>query len=335
MKKTSIHDVAKLAGVSIATVSKALNNSPVVTPETKKRVIEAANQLNYVPNRASKQLKSGQTNTISFFTTSIAAPYFANLADVMAREVSKRGYSFNIFLSTDRQTLINNILGHSMDGLIGFVDLIDNEIIQLLKDYRIKTVFIDRAIEAETIGSVIFDSYQKGKEMTEYLIQLGHRKIGFVKSFDGIYDSDERMRGYTDALVEAGIAVDQSLILQGNFAQNISYIEMKNFIKRNREALPTAIFAGNDLSAVGVIQAVEESGLRVPDDMSVVGFDDLDYLQYFKPRLTTIYNPINLQGELVVDHLIKLIEGKTEGQTIELPGRLIVRESSKSITIKQ
>ncbi|MGO4937529.1 LacI family DNA-binding transcriptional regulator [Fundicoccus sp. Sow4_H7] len=331
MRKTTIHDVAEKAGVSIATVSKALNNSPVVTPKTKKRVIDAAQSLNYVPNRISKQLKSGQTDTISFYTISIAAPYFANLADVMAREIGKRGYSFNIFLFSDRQHLINNILGNSMDGLIGFVDLIDQEIIQMLKDYRVKTVFIDRAIEAETIGSVIFDSYQKGKEMTQFLIASGHRKIAFVKSFDGVYDSDERLRGHLDALTEAGIEIDQSLIIQGNFIQNISYIETRNFLKRKQNDLPTAIFAGNDLSAIGVIQAIQESGRSVPGDISVVGFDDMEHLQYFKPGLTTIYNPVNLQGELVVDHLIKLIEGKTQGQTIELPGKLIVRESSRSI----
>lgn len=331
MKKTSIHDVAKEAGVSIATVSKALNNSPVVTPATRQKVIEASQRLNYVPNRVSKQLKSGQTQTICFYTNSIEAPYFASFADAIAREVGKRGYNLNIFLSANRQQLMESILGSAMDGLIGFVDLLDERDIQLLKDYHIKAVFIDRAIKAETIGSVIFDSYQKGKELTEYLIEMGHKRIIFLKSFDGVFDSDERLRGYKDALKEASIEYDPKLILQGNFSKQFSYVEMKNYCQNLEEDIPTAVFAGNDMSAVGAIQALQESGYHVPNDVSVVGFDDSDLLEYFKPRLTTINNPIDLQGQIAVDQLFRLIEGSSVGKTIELSGKLVIRESSKSI----
>ena len=143
--------MAAQAGVSISTVSKALNDIDVVTPTTKQRVLEAAKKLNYVPNMMGKQLKSGQTKIIGFYTRSIEAPYFSSIADVIAREVGSKGYSLNIFISTDKPLVMNNILGSMVDGIIGFEELLTEEDLKILQDNNIFAVFIDRNIKSKTM----------------------------------------------------------------------------------------------------------------------------------------------------------------------------------------
>ena len=179
--------------MSISTVSKALNGVDVVTPLTKQKVLEAAEKLNYVPNMLGKQLKLGQSKVISFYTRSIEAPYFSSIADVIAREVGHRGYNLNIFISSNRQTMMNNILGNVADGIIVFEELLTVEDLSILQKRSIKSVFIDREIKSETIGSVVFNSYIAAQQMTRYLIEQGHQQIGFIRSWDDVYDSKERL----------------------------------------------------------------------------------------------------------------------------------------------
>ncbi len=289
--------------MSISTVSKALNNVDVVTPSTKQRVLAAAEKLNYVPNMMGKQLKSGQTNVIGFYTRSIEAPYFSSIADVIAREVGKQGYNLNIFMSSNKEFVMTNILGNTVDGLIGFEELLTQEDLQTLQKRNIKAVFIDRNIKSETMGSVVFNSYQAARQMTDYLIENGHREIGFIRSHEGVYDSEERLRGYHTALEAAGIPLRPDYILQGNFSEQDTIQVVTDYIKCQQE-LPTAFVAGNDLSAIGAIKAFKQLGYRVPEDVSVTGFDNIAVLEYFTPGVTTFDNPIELQGKTAVAHLI-------------------------------
>ena len=164
------------------TVSKALNDVDVVTPLTKQKVLAAVEKLNYVPNMMGKQLKLGQTKVIGFYTRSIEAPYFSSIADVIAHEVGKHGYNLNIFMSSNKQFVMTNILGNMVDGLIGFEELLTEEDLRTLQKRNVKAVFIDRNIKSETMGSVVFNSNQAARQMTEHLIELGHRQIGFIRS---------------------------------------------------------------------------------------------------------------------------------------------------------
>lgn len=307
-----------------------MNDVDVVTPLTKQKVLAAAEKLNYVPNMMGKQLKLGQTKVIGFYTRSIEAPYFSSIADVIAHEVGKHGYNLNIFMSSNKQFVMTNILGNMVDGLIGFEELLTEEDLRTLQKRNVKAVFIDRNIKSETMGSVVFNSNQAARQMTEHLIELGHRQIGFIRSHEGVYDSQERLRGYQMAMQVAGIAIKEEDILRGNFSEADTQQVLTDYLKRKQQ-LPTAFVAGNDLSAIGAIKAFKRFGYRVPEDVSVTGFDNIAVLEYFTPGLTTFDNPIELQGKTAVAHLIDLMEGKAKGEVFELAGEMVMRNSTRAL----
>lgn len=330
MAKVTIRDVAKEAGVSIATVSNALNDVDVLNPDTKKRVMEAVDKLRYVPNLNGRYLKAGSSKMIGFFTNNISGPYFGGLLDAMGRQCDRLGYGMNVFITRNPQVIMGNIMGKRIDGVIIFEDtMIKDQQITQMEEEKIKAVFLDREIQKKQMSSVLFNSYQMGYEAAKYLINLGHRKISFIESVDDVFDSCERKRGYMDALKEHGIQVDKELILQGAFEEEYTYNTMKMFVRYHADKMPEAFLAGNDLSAIGCIKLLIAEGYRIPEDVSVMGFDDIDIAQYFSPPLTTVKNPIARQGMEAVDTLIKLIEGKQEGSISRLIGNLVVRNSCK------
>lgn len=324
--RTTIRDVAKEANVSIATVSKALNGVDVVKASTKAKVIAAAKNLHYVPNLMGKELKKSRTKRIGFYTTSITGPYFSVLIESIAREVEKHGYALNVFISMEKEVVLTSILGGAVDGFIGFEDMLDEEDLEIIRNESVNAVFIDRNIQDHTFGSIVFNSNESAEYATSYLIAKGHRNIAFVKGFDGVYDSDERFKGYQQALRKAHIPLKPHYLIEGRFEENFAYQSTEKFLHKKKD-LPTAFLAGNDLSAIGVTKAIEHAGYHVPNDFSVVGFDGIELLKYFRPSLTTIVNPIKEQGELATQHLVKLINGDVSGKSFVLNGRLVEGES--------
>lgn len=330
-QRVTIRDVAREANVSIATVSKALNGVDVVRPITKEKIILAAEKLNYVPNIMGKQLKAHKTGMMGFYTTSIGGPYFNVLVDAIAKESEKKGYSLNVLVSSNKKVVMNNVLGGMVDGIISFEDMIGSDELEILKKEKIKAVFIDRNIESETIGSVVFDSYQAAKKSTENLLMLGHTAIAFLTGIEGNYDSDERFFGYRDALLQAGIQVKSEWLISGYFEEEAAYEAMKNFFNRPHKIVPTAFVAGNDVSAIGAVKALKELNYRIPEDFSITSFDGIDLLNYFSPSITTVKNPIYEQGKLAVNHLVDLINDQTQGKSFILEGKLLVRESVRKL----
>lgn len=329
--RVTIHDVAKEASVSIATVSKALNNVNVVKPKTKEKVLAAAEKLNYIPNIMGKQLKKTKTGMLGFYTTSITGPYFSMLVEAIAKEAETRGYSLNVLISSDKTVVLHNMLGGLVDGVIGFEDMLSQHDIEIIKQERIKTVFIDRNIQTKNIGSVVFDSYAKSKQVTHYLLNQGHQKIAFITGFTGTYDSDERLGGFLDTLEEANISFDSTLLIPGYFEERASYNAIKTFFASKPSIVPTAFIAGNDMSALGAVKAIQEIGFSVPEDFSIVSFDGIELLDYFSPKITTVKNPISEQGKLAVTHLLDLIEQDAVGQSFLLKGELTIGDSVKEI----
>jgi len=329
MGKVTIKDVAKAAGVSISTVSNALNDVDVLNPETKSHVLKVAKQLNYVPNLNGKQLKSKKTNMLGFFTTSVSGPYFYILVESMARESERLGYGLHVMVTADKQTIISNIMGRRVDGVIIYEELrVDDHDIAMMEKDKVKAVFLDRVIQKETMGTVIFNSYASAYEATKYLISLGHKKIAYISGVDTMYDSVQRKEGYLAALREHQLPIDEDFIVQGYFEEESTYNAIRAFIHKHPGKVPDAILAGNDLSAIGCIKALRSYGLEVPRDISVVGFDDIDIAQYFTPPLTTVRNPIARQGILAVNHLVNMIKKQEQGKVQKLDGQLIVRGSS-------
>ncbi|RCX18528.1 LacI family transcriptional regulator [Fontibacillus phaseoli] len=329
MAKVTIKDVAREAGVSISTVSNALNDVDVLAPETKLHVLNVAKRLNYVPNLNGKLLKSGRTKMLGFFTTCVSGPYFYTLVETMARECDRLGYGLNVFVTKDKQVIMNNILGRRVDGVIIYEELkIDEHDIAAMENEKIKAVFLDRIYHNETMGSVTFDSFVSGYEATKYLISLGHKKIAYISGVDTTYDSVQRRDGYLAALREHQLPVDEEYVLRGYFEEEGTYNAVKSFLHNHSGKVPDAFLAGNDLSAIGCIRALKAHGFEVPMDISVVGFDDIDIAQYFAPPLTTVRNQISRQAVLTIGHLVAMIQKKERGRSQKLQGELVVRGSS-------
>ena len=329
MAKVTIKDVAKEAGVSISTVSNALNNVDVLNPQTKKHVLEVAERMNYIPDLRGKNLKAKNTKMIGFFTTSVGGSYFHNLVESMSNECDRHGYGLNIFFSKDKNVILNNILGGSVDAAIIFsYEYIKEKEIELINNQNIKTVFFDREVHNKNMGSILFDSYNSGYEATSYLLNLGHKKIVYISGRGSTYDSEERKKGCLTALKEYGVEPKSEYIIRGFYEKEAGYNAVRSFINQHPREIPDAFLAGNDLSAIGAIEALEAEGLRVPKDISVMGFDDIEIAQYYNPKLTTVRNQISRQGILAVQHAIELINNESEGKVYKLPGKIIGRDST-------
>ncbi|MBS5933135.1 MAG: LacI family DNA-binding transcriptional regulator [Clostridiales bacterium] len=328
MANITIKDVAKEAGVSIGTVSNALNGNRYINPDTKQRVMDAVKKLNYVPNLNGRYLKAGATKNLGFFTNSISGPYFCNLMDYMCRECERRGYNLNVFITKDSSVIMGNILGKNLDGVLIYEDttIKENEI-RIFEKEGIKVVFLDREVSKQGVSSILFDSYKAGYEATKHLINLGHKKIAFIECVDEVTDSLRRKEGYKAALRECNLPVEEKFILKGAFEEEYTYNTIKTILKFHSSDLPDAFLAGNDLSAIGCIKALQSDGFQVPEDFSVMGFDDIDIAQYFTPSLTTVRNPIARQGTLAIDTLVDMIEEKEQGTIVKLEGNLIIRNS--------
>lgn len=330
MEKVTIKDVAREAGVSISTVSNALNDVDVLNPETKSHVLKVAKQLNYVPNLNGKLLRNGKTKMLGFFTTSVSGPYFYKLVESMSRECDRLGYGLNVFVTKDKQVIMSNILGRRVDGVIIYEEMrIDEEEIAAMVKDKIKAVFLDRPLKNDTMGSVIFDSFEAGYEATKYLISLGHKKIAYISGVDEMYDSVQRKEGYLAALRQYKLPTNEEYIIQGYFEEESTYNAIKSLLNYSTDKIPDAFLAGNDLSAIGCIQALKSHGYEVPLDVSVMGFDDIDIAQYFSPPLTTVRNQIARQGILSINHLVRMIQKKEQGEMMKLTGELVVRGSSQ------
>lgn len=326
-RKVTIKDVAREAGVSISTVSNAINNVDVLHPDTKQHVLEVAQRLHYVPNLNGKNLKSQETNVIGLFLTSIKGPYYGVLADSIYQACKNHGYELNIFISDKTDNMMANILGKRIDGAIILNEWVQEEQVKLIAENEMPTVFIDREQKGQCISSVVFDSYHEGELAARYLLELGNKTFGFMRGLENNFDNIERTRGFMHVLRQAGIILQEDYIWRGEFEQNAAYHSMKTFLESGKP-LPDAIFAANDVSAIGTIEALLEEGIRVPEQVSVLGCDDIDTARLFKPSISTVRTSFERQGTLAVNHLVSLIKNEEESSIDVLYGRIIPREST-------
>lgn len=326
-QKVTIKDVAREAGVSISTVSNALNGINVLHPDTKRHILDVAEKMHYVPNLNGRNLKSQATNVIGLFITSIKGPYYGELADSIYQGCKKSGYELNIFIGEKTESVMANILGKRIDGAIILSEHVRDREVEVLLENEIPAVFIDREKQGPYISSVIFDSYHEGELAAKYLLELGHTTFGYIRGVANNFDSIERLKGFQDILKKAGFFLREDYILQGEFERDVAYQSVKEFLETGKE-LPEAIFAANDLSAIGVIEALMEEGIKVPEQVSVIGCDDIDTARLVKPSVSTIRTSFEKQGTLAVNYLVGLIKGEGSGKIEVLRGRVIPREST-------
>ena len=330
-RKVTIKDVAREAGVSISTVSNALNGVDVLRPDTKRHILEVAERMNYVPNLNGRNLKSQFTKVIGLFLTSIRGAYYNVLVDSIDQECRKYGYELNIFVSERAENMMANILGKRVDGAIILNKHIQEKETLLFQKTQMPVVFIDRKQQGEKIASVVFDSYHEGEMVAEYLLELGHRTFAYVNGVYDNYDNLQRLEGFRAGLERTGIRPLQNCIINGAFEKETAYHSMKTLIRESKEmgkSLPDAVFAANDVSAIGAVEALTDSGIRVPGKVSVVGCDDIEMARMVRPSLTTVRTSFEKQGMMAVKYLMGMIMGEQEGCIDVLQGKIVAREST-------
>lgn len=332
---TSIKDVAKEAGVSIATVSNALNNSRYVKEETKKRINEIAKRLNYTPNIIARGLKIKSTNTVAIIVPDIANQFFAQV--IRGVEEIARLRNYNVLLVCtyydvlEEKTSIENLKKQFIDGFIFISGYNSFDHIRELNDNNFPVVVADRELEDIKVPSVLIDNFYAMKEVVNYLYDLGHRKIGYISY---LYNNQttvrKRFEGYCDGLKENKLDYDPDMVVLSETLR-LNELEGSREVVRKilkSKSIPSVIMTASDLIAVGVIKALTELKVNIPEGMSVVGYDNILMSQYTSPLLTTVKQPKKKMGAAAMNLLLDIIEGKKiKSRNIILPTKLIKRQS--------
>ncbi|MCM3791341.1 LacI family transcriptional regulator [Domibacillus indicus] len=327
--KFTIYDVAEKAGVSISTVSKVLNNTGNLAEKTRNKVKAIMLELNYQPSVAASVRKRIQT--IGLLIPDIANPFMAEIARVIENHVKRYGYSL-LICSTDND-LKNEVEYVSIlkqkysDGIIVATGLKREEAVKELIKTDIPIALLSRDVPSLAVNTVLVDDYLGGYEATNHLISLGHQKIAMITEDTVFSTLQARVNGYKKALEEAGLSYDENLVLTNNTSLEEGKKSIMSLLKKFNP--PTAIFASTESLAIGAMQGAHELNLKVPDEVSIIGFDDTVLSTVCEPPLTTIAQPIEEMGEKVVELLIEEIEKKKESkQRVMLSPKLIVRKST-------
>ncbi len=335
--RVSIKDIAKAAGVSHSTVSRALSDSPLVSDETKARIQRLAQEMGYSPNTLARSLVTRQTYTVGVVVTTIADPFVAEV--VHGIEATAYDHDYTVILCNsgavpEREiAAVEMLRSKRVDGVIVTSSRVGALYLDLLERIGVPIVLINNHNEesGRYTFTVTVDNRHGGYLATEHLIQLGHRRIAYVTA-PADHSSDlDRKAGYRQALTEHGIEPDPALIIPGNGRADGGERALKTLVELSE--LPTAVFCYNDMTAIGLIHAARQAGLSVPGDIAVVGFDDIPFARYFYPPLTTIAQPKVEMGQLAMKMALSLmnINEEEEGEelsNIVVQGELIVRAST-------
>ncbi|MFS8579981.1 MAG: LacI family transcriptional regulator [Novibacillus thermophilus] len=326
--KPTIYDVAKKAGVSIATVSKVMNNQPV-RKKTREKVLEAMEELDYKPNILASALMGKRTSTIGFLLPDIANPFVAEMARRVEDRAHEKGYNL-VICSTDfdreKEALYISLLNQkSVDGFILAGDFKNEDVLKSLLEEHIPVVLLAASHPSLLVNSVRVDDFIGGYEVASHLISLGHKKMAVIG--EDATSSKERIRGFKQALQENDMSLrDDMVVISGSSSEDA---ELSAATLLADPEPPTAIFACNDILSMGVILAARGKDIRIPDDLSIVGFDNTLLSMSSDPPLTTVEQPIQDMCSQAVDLLIEEIEGKSKTkQRIIMMPRLIIRNST-------
>jgi LacI family transcriptional regulator len=331
-----MRDVAERASVSVTTVSHVVNKTRPVSDELRQRVLTAMDELGYQPNLLARSLRRGHTHTIGMIVPDSTNPFFAEVARGVEDTSFKQGYSVILCNSDgdlDKEVFYANVLAERrVDGILFVAAGISTEQIRDLQARRMPVVVVDREIPDVAVDSVLADNARGGKSATRYLIDLGHRRIGCIVGPSDVTPSAERITGYRQALDEGGIPVDEALIVKGDFQYESGYQAACQLLAMDDP--PTAIFACNDLMAVGAISAAAEVGRRVPAELSVVGFDDVSLASFANPPLTTILQPKHEMGVIAATMLLeRMHEPEMPPRRRMLDTSLLVRRSTAALSV--
>lgn len=325
----TISDVAKAAGVSTATVSRVLRNKDAVKPSTRDAVLSAIASLNYKPNALARQMRTQETRTIIVIVPDISNTFFSDILFSIERCAQEHDYQVLIADMHNQPTIesyyFQAIQQHTVDGIISLSANVAKKLIEeVAEEYPI--VVANQYLENFNIPNVTIDNICAAEAITNHLISLGHTHIAHITSQPGILLYRDRFNGYISALAKHNLSIDLELVRYGVPSIQGGYDQMNSLLSLNKPI--SAVFAAGDVMAVGAIKALKASGLRVPEDIAVVGFDDIEISHFWEPSLTTVKSPKQKIGEVAFQKLLKLMNKEPLTQIKDiLDYEIVIRES--------
>jgi LacI family transcriptional regulator len=328
---TTLYEVASMAGVSPATVSRFLNGTAKVSDDKRRTIERVIEELNYKPNRLAQSLKMGSTRTIGVLTQSLESGYFNQAMVGIEDAVKDAGYALLIMSghwhADEEAERVELLIGRRVDGVVILTGKLSDEQIRSYAQ-RVPIVAFGRQLEGERLVGFCLDNYRGACDAVEHLVSQGHRRIAFIAGPEDHEDARARLAGYRDTLARHRIEVDPALIVAGDFQESGGLLAVNQLLASQQRF--TAIFASNDLSAYGARLALYRHSIRVPDDISIVGFDDLHSSMYTTPPLTTVRQPLYDVGMGIGKMMLGMVGQK--GGEIAMPSlSLVVRESVRRI----
>jgi len=327
----TIRDVARKAGVSVATVSRYINRNATVSPEVSDRLRTVMTELKYVPHAAARHLASRKTRVVGLWLNNLHNDFFVPLLNGVEEVVRKKGY--NLLIATHHANIRSEtpppIGPHNTDGMLVFSDGLMDEDLVNLNSVGFPMVLVHRTPPpAITLPSVTVENVEITKKLVEHLILVHHkRRILFLRGPLRQEDSARREAGYKSALESNNIPFDENLVLNGEFEREIAFQSMNEFLGNGKRVEFDAVFTGDDDAAIGVLRSLQNHGYTVPKDIAVIGFDDLGFASFLNPPLTTVRAPTEAVGKIATERLFGLLENQPSDEVVMLPTEIIFRRS--------
>ncbi len=334
--KVTVDVISQKAGVSTATVSRVLNDSPLVHPKTKRKVLRIVQELNYVPNALARNLSLNRTDTIGAILPWVASGFYSELLRGVDDVARAAGYHIILGICHDREQgpelALKYIREQRTDGLIILDPVLDEPILDEIRRQNVPFVLIDRTVPSQHVNTIMIDDFNGARNMTRHLIEEGYQNILFITGDLQSYDARERLRGYQEAIEESQLAQKKELVIESNFTREDVVPKIAKYVEKN--LLPDAIFCSNDEMALGVYRYLLENDYKIPDDVALAGFDGIDTIDFL--GITTAKIPMHDLGaaaaRLLVDQLVK---GRSGGDTpalqpqkVMLQTELLIRKST-------
>ena len=332
--RVTLDEIAKIAGVSKATVSRVINNVPEgVGSKTRERVWEVVRKTNYSTDRSMFSTRSMKSCSIAAIVPDISNPFFADIAKAVEREASEKGYMTIIsnteFSEKNETSIIKNLVAKKVDGIILIPSGYNTKPEHLLPEkYNIPMILLDRKLTGKKVWHGVYaDNEMASFQCCEMLIRNGSDRIAFLSGPLDVSTSEERMNGYKMAMKQYGYKVDPKLIKYGDYTVESGYKAIVELERTGQHY--NAVLAGNDLMALGALNALREFSKRIPEEVELIGFDNIMYSRYFNPPLTTVQQPTTEMGYRATDMLIQIIDGKVIDSNVQLDARLVTRKSTR------
>lgn len=336
MKSVNIKDIAKAAGVGVSTVSRVLNDQPDVKAETKEKVLKIIEELNYIPNNSARNLKRIKTNHVGIFVIGDFTTFFSEVIETLEKTLSQEKYSVMLHFHQGHEGTLEAAVQFALEKkLVGLVFLgghLKAEDEGYLNQLNIPVIFastvIDDTVDDQLYSSVTIDNFKSAYDGITTLINKGHRKIGMISAGYGDDSvAEARFEAYQKVLNDAGIDYNADWVTGGNYSMASGYKAMQELLKQDL----TAVFVIADMMAIGAMKAITDGGLKIPEDISVLGFDGLEVGKFLTPSLTSIEQPTRYMGEQTGKMLLKMLKHDTEQEHVILETRFVEGQSTKTL----